>query len=475
MSAKHSQPLRKQSRVKAWVTQHYDKALRVWAYMSDGVWRDTRRDWRISIIKTLNLTIRSFLDSDLQSRACALTYRTVLAIVPALALLFAICRGFGFANLLQNQLYSIVPSQHQALEMALKFVDSYLSQASEGIFVGVGILFLLWTLISLLSSVEDDFNRIWQVRAGRSMWRKVTDYLAIFLVLPVLLICSGGITIVMSTTLKKLVIFDFLGPVVNVLMDVLALVLTWLFFAGAYLLIPNAKVRFSNAFVAGALVGTSIQVIQWLFITGQMYVTKYNAIYGSFSFLPLMLIWLQLTWLATLTGALVCYASQNIGQFSFYRQVENISQEYDMRVTIAVLAVIVKRFAAGRKALTCISLAADYRLPENMVRNAVLRLNTVGLVAFEESEGDTGMHPLIPAVDISRITVADTVRRLRHCGDSNFIPGFDEHYRAVDDIANRIDNAIASGVAETRLADLDIEIHPLVESGATNDNPTKTT
>lgn len=459
----------------AWVTQRYYHARRVWEYMSEGVWRDTRRDWRISIIKTLNLTIRSFLDSDLQSRACALTYRTVLAIVPALALLFAICRGFGFANLLQNQLYSLVPSQHQALEMAMKFVDSYLSQASEGIFVGVGILFLLWTLISLLSSVEDDFNRIWQVRNGRSMWRKVTDYLAIFLILPVLLICSGGITIVMSTALKKLVIFDFLGPVVNVLMDVLALVLTWLFFAGAYLLIPNAKVKFGNAFVAGALVGTAIQVIQWLFITGQMYVTKYNAIYGSFSFLPLMLIWLQLTWLATLTGALVCYASQNIGRFSFYKNVENISQEYDMRVTIAVLAVIVKRFAAGRKALTCISLAEDYRLPENIVRTAVLRLNAVGLVAFEESDGDTGMHPLIPAVDIARITVADTIYRLRHRGDSNFIPGFNEHYSAVDSIADSIDKAIASGAAETRLADIDIEIHPLAESKISSANQPTTT
>lgn len=126
------------------------------------MWRDTRSNWRINLLKTLNITVRSFLDTDLQSQACALTYRTVLAIVPALALVFAICRGFGFQNLLQDQLYSLIPSQHQAMEMALKFVDSYLSQASEGIFVGVGILFLLWTLISLLGSVEDSFNQIWR-------------------------------------------------------------------------------------------------------------------------------------------------------------------------------------------------------------------------------------------------------------------------------------------------------------------------
>lgn len=459
MKGKSGKPSKSPSRIAMMLSTAVGRVMKAWRYVSSGVWSDTRRNWRVSIVKTLNITVRSFLDTDLQSQACALTYRTVLAIVPALALLFAICRGFGFQNLLQTQLYSLVPSQHRALEMAMQFVDSYLSQASEGIFVGVGILFLLWTLISLLGSVEDCFNRIWQVKTGRTMWRKVTDYLAIFLILPVLMICAGGITIVMSTALKKLIFFEFMGPVVNFLIDLLGLVLTWLFFAGAYMLIPNAKVRFLNAFVAGAIVGTSFVVIQWLFVTGQMYVTKYNAIYGSFSFLPLLLIWLQLSWLVTLTGALVCYASQNIGQFSFYQNVENISTSYRRRVSLAVLAIIVKRFAAGLKPLTAADMAEDYGLPLSLLRDVVTRLHDMGLVAYEQiAEGAYGFHPLLPAKDIALMTVGDTVRRLDRFGDNDFIPGFDTRYAAVDSISDEIDRALASEADEMPLASLKIDI-----------------
>lgn len=161
----------------------YDRCLNLWNYYSSGVWEDRRDNLKVNIIKTANLTVRTFMSTDLQSKACAMTYRTLLAVVPALALLFAIGRGFGLQSLLQKQVYSYFPSQSKALDMAFSFVDSCLAQASEGVFVGVGIVFLLWTIISLLSNVEDTFNQIWGVANGRSMFRKVTDYLAICMIL----------------------------------------------------------------------------------------------------------------------------------------------------------------------------------------------------------------------------------------------------------------------------------------------------
>ncbi len=180
------------------------RIMRIWEYLSVGVWRDTRRDFKVSVVKTLNLSVRSFLSADLQGRACALAYRTLLAMVPALALMFAIGRGFGFQDVLESQLYSYFPSQKNALNAAFNFVDSYLAQASEGLFVGVGIVFLLWTMISLIGNVEESFNSIWRVRQGRTMVRKIIDYLAILLILPILMICGSGLSIMMSTTLKYL-------------------------------------------------------------------------------------------------------------------------------------------------------------------------------------------------------------------------------------------------------------------------------
>ena len=159
-------------------------------YCIHDVWDDSRSVWSVRTVKIINLSIRSFLDRDLQMRSCALTYNTVLAVVPALAMLFAIARGFGFQNLLQSELFRYFPAQRQALETALSYVDNYLAQASQGIFIGIGLIFLLWTLISLMSNVEDTFNHVWGVSTKRSLQRKFTDYTALFLLLPLLMICS---------------------------------------------------------------------------------------------------------------------------------------------------------------------------------------------------------------------------------------------------------------------------------------------
>ncbi len=109
-------------------------------YCISGVWNDRRTLLSVKILKVINLSVRSFMDRDLQMRSCALTYNTVLAIIPALAMLFAIARGFGFQNLMQSELFRYFPAQRQALETALTYVDNYLAQASQGIFIGIGLL-----------------------------------------------------------------------------------------------------------------------------------------------------------------------------------------------------------------------------------------------------------------------------------------------------------------------------------------------
>lgn len=434
------------------------RALDLWQYCYTDVWQDTRNTWKVNLVKTLNLSARSFMSADLQSQACAMTYRTLLAIVPALALLFAIGRGFGFQNLLQNQLYHMLPSQRNALETAIGFVDSYLNQATEGVFVGVGIVFLLWTLISLVGNVEDSFNSIWQVRHGRSIWRKITDYTAIFLILPVLMICAGGISILMSTTLRTLLPFNFLTPAITVLLDCASYVFTWLFFTGAYMLIPNTRVRFTNAFIAGIFTGTAFQILQWLFVSGQMYVSKYNAIYGSFSFLPLLLIWLQLAWLITLIGGVLCYASQNIGQFNFIEKVQNISLDYRRKMILAVMAIIAKRFDLGKEPLTTAEIANQYGLPVRLVTDIVVRLEQVGLVNFLAPPTENALHPVQPAENVTTLTISEIIRRLQTEGDSDFMPGFDRKFQAIEQIAGRITQAMIDVTDETTIVSLDIEI-----------------
>lgn len=436
---------------------HVAKVMAWWRYVSVGVWRDQRRTWKVNTVKTINLSVRSFLSSDLQSQACALTYSTLLAIVPALALLFAIGRGFGFQDLLKQQLYSYFPSQRSALDAAFNFVDSYLAQASEGIFVGVGIVFLLWTMISLLSNVETSFNSIWRVRQGRTFMRKITDYLAILLVLPVLMICGSGLSILMSTALRNLLPYEWSSSAVTLILDCASYVITWVFFAAAYMLIPNAKVKPLSAMISGVVVGTAFQVLQWLFLTGQLYVSKYNAIYGSFSFLPLMLIWLQLVWLITLIGGVLCYASQNIGQFNFSDDVDNISLDYRRSVILVIMAIICKRFVQQKRPLNSSEIAQTYNLPAKLVTRLVLDLHRVRLISFIAAPGELLEHPLQPAVDVSDLTVGEVIRRLQTDGASNFIPDFSSHYAQIIAESNAVTDAMIKVGDETAIISLGIK------------------
>lgn len=440
------------SRLTAW-------ALRQWNYCSEGVWTDTRRSWRVRLIKTLNLSVRSFLDRDLQSQAAAMTFKTVLAIVPALALLFAIGKGFGFQNLIQNELARFFPVQSDAVEATFTFVDSYLASANEGIFVGVGIVFLLYTLISLLGSVEDSFNLIWGIKRGRTIGRKITDYTAILLILPVMLLCSSGITVFMSSLLQTALPFKIITPLISGVVDFIGVLLGWLFFAGTYTLVPNTHVKFKNAFIAGILAGTGFIILQWLFVTGQIYVTRYNAIYGSFAFLPLLLLWLQLVWLITLAGGVLCYASQSIYEFSFSTEIARISPDYRLRIILGVMLIAVKRREQGHRPIDESMISSTYGLPISLITKAVNDLVDVGLLerVLVTDDTDAPSRGIAPALDTDTITLGLILRRLANNGTHSFIPDFGTRFRSVNDTVDRLQAGITPAADSILLRDLSLD------------------
>lgn len=434
------------------------KSIKIYDYVTTGVWEDPRQSWKIDVVKTLNLSVRGFLDGDLQSKACAMTYRTILAVVPAFALVFAIGRGFGFQNLLQTQLFNYFPAQRVALESAFKFVDSYLSQASEGIFVGIGIVFLLWTLIGLMSDVESSFNDVWNVKNSRSFWRKLTDYTAILMVLPILLICSGGIQVFMSSTVQTILPESISSPLLGIGLDILSWVFSCLFFAGSYMLIPNTSVKFKYAIISGTLAGIAFNILQWLFVTGQMYVTKYNAIYGSFSFLPLFMIWLQLVWLITLIGAIVCYSSQNIFRFSFEKQIKNISITYLQKVTLGVLLIISRRFEDGMAPLSSDEISRFYKLPPSLVDQVVDKLINIGLITYTTGDRDCDDRCVLPTSELSRAKLRDIIEKLDGAGCNDFIPGFEKRFASIDYVVNCAMRALDSSLGDTCLGNMKFEV-----------------
>lgn len=432
---------------------------RVWKYCATGVWSDTRRTWQINAIKTLNLSVRSFLNTDLQIRAAALTFYTLLAIVPALAMLFAIGRGFGFQSLMHSQLMQWFPSQRQAIDTAMRFVESYLDQASQGVFVGVGLVVLLWTMISLMSNIEETFNRVWGVATDRTFGRKIVDYTAIMFLLPVLMVCSSGISIFVSTTMIDNPHMRIFSPAAKIALDVAPFLLTWTAFTGMYLLFPNTKVKFKNALISGIMAGTAFQILQYLFMSGQIYVSKYNAIYGSFAFVPLFLVWLQLVWTITLAGTVLCYSSQNIFQFNFSNDISSISLNYRRKIAVVLMTVIVRRFAAQMTPLNATDFAAQYHLPSRLVTDLLHEMVRARLLSVVVSGTDHGTSAYQPAMDTSEITLGMVLNSLNSQGSDCFIPGFSEQFAPV---LKQVEHFITLAIDEAdsvRLADLDVKLY----------------
>ena len=391
--------------------------IRLWWYWTGGVWNETRSNWYINLAKTVNLSVRSILDTNLQQKAAALTFNTMLALVPTLAMIFAIGRGFGFQNLIESEIFNFVPVQREELSNVFTFVDSYLAQSSEGIFVGVGILFLLWTLISLLSNVEDAFNHIWGINKKRNFYRKVTDYIAIFFIIPILIVCTNGIKLFVLTMSSD----TFLSPVVEALLDIAPTVLTWLSFTLTFMLIPYTKVKLKYALISGFLCAIVFQLLQWLMVSGQIYVSKYNAIYGSFAFLPLLLIWIYLSWQVCLAGVVLTYSSQNIFRFNFRDNINEISQRYMTDVTIVILTIVAKRFCQQRPPYTKLDITEKYNIPIRLVGAVVDHLVDVKLLSSVIGKDDREVA-YQPAFDLEHLTLRSAKERLRNWGKSGFIP-----------------------------------------------------
>ncbi|MDE6291176.1 MAG: YihY/virulence factor BrkB family protein [Muribaculaceae bacterium] len=439
-----------------WLDRLIEKGERLYEYCVSGVWSDPRKTMKVRLIKTINLTVQAFLNRDLQIKSMAITYQTVFAMVPALALLLAISKGFGFQEIVEKELYTYFPSQSKALSTALGFVDSYLAEASSGILVGVGIIVLLWTLISLLSNIEDAFNNIWDIKTGRNTIQKIKDYIAIFLLIPVLMILSSGISIFMSSTVLAAVPFAFMTPMVNAFMELIPLVLTWGAFTLCFWLIPNTKVEFKFAAISGAFCAVAFDVLQLLFLNGQIYVSKYNAIYGSFAFLPLMLIWLQLSWLLLLSGCGLTYSMQNVFSYNFFGNLTNVAESYFRKVLLVVTAVVYRRFHIGLSAPTRNTLSMTYGLPIRMVSSIADRLQRAGLIQKNESRDGKDDPGLIPTTDTDRVMVKDVVARVESAGMKDFIPEFNTTYRQALDELNEISEKMYEAAGDKLIRDLDI-------------------
>ena len=368
------------------------------------------------VVKVLYLAIRFFTTKQVLNKAAALTYSTLLSIVPILAVVFAIARGFGFNRYIEIWFRDAFSSQPQATEVIIGWVNSYLVHTQSGIFLGVGLVFMLYTVLMLVSNIEQTFNEIWQVKKQRSIFRTFTDYLAMFFMFPILIVISSGLSIFVATIASSLPDFLLLGSFVRFLVKLSPYVLMTVLFIALYVFMPNTHVKVKNAVVPGILAGIAMQWLQFFYIHSQIWMTSYNAIYGSFAALPLFMLWVQISWTICLFGAELTYTSQNLDYYDYNATTADVSHRYCLMLSAIIMSRICKRYADGRKPCTAENLRSETGIPIRIVNDLLFKLMEARLV-LEISSDEKGQSSLfVPAESLLNLSVGVMVDRLEAQG-----------------------------------------------------------
>jgi membrane protein len=418
------------------------------------------RAFPVRCLRILILAIQGFLKDDCAMRASALTYYTLLSMVPVVAMAFGIAKGFGLQELIQKQITQIAEGANWPEDIVMKilsFSDSMLESAKGGIIAGVGFVLLCWTVINILGRVEDSFNYIWEIKKPRSLLRKFTDYIAIVVFAPILLIISSSAAVVVSSKIEIIVrsieLLGVVGPLIFFVLRLLPYVSIWALLMLNYIIIPNTRVPMKSAVLAGILAGTIFQAVQFVYIKFQIGVAHYGAIYGSFAVLPLFVTWVQISWMIVLIGAEIAVAYENQETFGFRRDFDGLSIASRKLLVLRVFHLMVKRFAVGESAISAKQIAQTVEIPVRLVRQILDDLVIAGLVA-ETTKTVDHRTTYQPARTIEDITIQTVLKTYEQAGTLKVKAVNGEGNDKIAQYVDEISTAISELPANVRLKDI---------------------
>ncbi len=394
-------------------------------FITEDIW--TISDKQLSIYQSIGLNalkvsllaIQGFKRDLCPLRASALTLYTLLSIVPVIALLFGIAKGFGFEKKLEQQLLEQSSEQSSMMLQLIEFSQNMLASTKGGLLAGIGIVVLFWTVIKVIGNIEESFNHIWKIQQGRALARKLSDYLSLMMLAPVLLISSSSLTVFVKTKITWLIevlsLPEFGARVVFFAMSLSPLLIMILLFSFIFVFMPNKQIKLKAAVIAGIVTAVLFQSLQWAYITLQIGASSYNAIYGSFAALPLFLIWLQMAWVVVLLGCEVSYYVQNFASYRHNDQFNNLSLSLSKSIALLVCQTIVKNFAAAEPPLNAEQISKQLSLPVSVVQTTLSSLLAANLIVELNVLNDEEMT-YHPARDINTLTNIYVIDALESSG-----------------------------------------------------------
>ena len=406
----------------------FEKLKKAYHYISEGVWTKERHEynskfmrWFSGQIQVFVFTIRSFGQNQMVVRSAGLTYYTLLAIVPLVAVIFGVLKGFGYEDRIEVYLERVLPHFGQLSGQITDWARNMFTETRGGWIAAIGLVIFLWSVIRVFMSIEDSFNYIWEVRRRRSIARKMSDYIAVMIIGPIVWLIFFTVGDQVETALDNLVRGTFLWPLLTGIKALIPFVTASLILSLVYAVIPNTKVNYSAAIKGGMIAGIALVFVQVFYSGGQSALSRYNAVYGGFAAVPLLFIWLNVCWQIIMFGAELSFGYQNVDRYRYERQADKVSYDYRRKIILLVMHRVARNFTDGGHPLDSEQLARILNIPVRLVRDTLYDLEQADLLASSEDETKRTVL-YFPAKDLSRLRIYDVIRAVETHGLSHLNP-----------------------------------------------------
>ncbi|WP_291992379.1 YihY/virulence factor BrkB family protein [Candidatus Accumulibacter sp. ACC003] len=434
----------------------------------------------LRVVRTLSLLVRDVLDGQLTLRAMSLVYTTLLSIVPLLALSFSVLKAFGVHNQIQPMLLKFLePLGKEGEEIASNIV-AFIQNMNVGVLGALGLALLLYTAISLMQKIEESLNYIWHIQRHRPLADRFSRYLSVLMVGPILVFAALGITATVMNieAVRGLLAIEMLGQLVHTISRLTPYLLVIAAFTFVYMFIPNARVRLLPALVGGTAGGVAWQTAGWGFATFVATSNQYAAIYSSLAILILFMIWLYLSWLILLFGASVAFYAQHPEYLYLGAGDRRLSNRMRERLALATMALVADRFVAGERTPSLSEFVRRLRMPSHVLQTVFEPLEKQKLLL--QSSDDPPLY--LPGRDPTQISVMQILEAVRKAGEERFFsPAWLPPSAAVDDVVERLQQALAESVGRISLRELaarpaaDVSpVEPVPPAGAADDGESLT-
>ena len=407
----------------------------------------------IKFLRIFQAVIRDLASGLPTLRAMSLVYTTLLSLVPLLAVSFSVLKGFGVHNQIEPMLLHVLePLGNKGAEIT-KYIIGFVNNIKVGILGTMGIALLFYTVISLIQKIERAFNYTWKITEYRRVAQRVSDYISVILIGPVLIFTALGITAAVSSSEVVTLLSEIepFGSLIHLTSKMLPYLLVIAAFTFIYILIPNTKVQFRSAFAGAVIAGILWETSGWLFASFVVGSTNYTAVYSSFAILIIFMIWLYLSWLILLIGASISFYHQHPERI-LQQQIQGLSARLREKIALLVMFRIGKSFHNNDQPWTLNSLSKEFDVAPESVELVIESLHNNNLIT---KSYDHNTVTYMPSYSLEHITIESILQAARVAEEAPGLTTDNLDYEDdVDALINNIDIAINNMLDNMSLRDL---------------------